>query len=95
MSNDELVLLEEVSGKAQGEALRGLIEAQGIEVMLSQEAAGQSTFPVTYGILGSVKLFVRQQDEERAREILAEYYAGDFIDQDLNQDSDEKDEQES
>ena len=81
MANDELVMLEEVTGSAQAEALRGLLEAQGVQVVLSRESAGQSTLPVTFGILGSVQLLVRKTDESQARQILEEYYAGAFIEE--------------
>ena len=94
MSDNELVLLEEVSGTAQAEALRGLLEAQGVEVMLSQESAGQSTIPVTFGILGNVQILVRKKDEEAAKEILKEYYAGDFMDDELVDEEGEEADQE-
>jgi hypothetical protein len=81
MSDDELVLLEEATGPAQAETLRGLLEAQGIQILISQESAGQSALPVTFGILGGVQLLVKKKDLEQARQILDEYYAGDFIEQ--------------
>jgi len=89
MTNEELVLLEKVAGSAQAEALRGLLEAQGVEVILSQESAGQSTFPVTYGLLGTVQILVRRKDEQQAREILEEYYAGKFEEQESTKEKDE------
>lgn len=79
MSDDELVLLEEATGPAQAETLRGLLDAQGIQILISQESAGQSALPVTFGILGGVQLLVKKKDLEQARQILDEYYAGDFI----------------
>ena len=87
MSKDDLILLEEVSGTAQAEALRGLMRAQGIEVLLSQEAAGSSTFPVTFGTLGNVQILVREEDIEQAREILDEYYSGKFMEQEIPEDN--------
>lgn len=87
MSKDDLILLEEVSGTAQAEALRGLLKAQGIEVLLSQEAAGSSTFPVTFGTLGNVQILVREEDIQQAREILDEYYSGEFIEEDNSEDN--------
>jgi hypothetical protein len=77
MPEDGLVLLEEVAGAGQAEVLRGLLEAQDIHVLLSQESAS-SAIPVSFGILGDVKIMVREEDLERAREILEEYYAGEF-----------------
>ena len=78
MSDSKLVLLEKVAGSAQAETMRGLLEAQGVDVLLSQESAGSSTLPVTFGILGEVEILVRKEDEEKARQILDEYYAGEF-----------------
>ena len=77
MTEERLVLLEEVAGAGQAEILRGLLEAQDIHVLLSQESAS-SAIPVTFGILGDVKIMVRENDLERAREVLEEYYAGEF-----------------
>ena len=77
MTEERLVLLEEVAGVGQAEILRGLLEAQDIQVLLSQESAS-SAIPVTFGILGEVKIMVRENDLERAREVLDEYYAGEF-----------------
>lgn len=73
---DELVVLDEFSGSAQAEMIRGLLKAQGIDAIISQEAAGQGTFPLSVGILGSVEILVRKEDEESARKILDEYYSG-------------------
>jgi len=93
MPDQELVLLEEVAGAAQAEILRGLLEAQGIEVLLSQESAGSSMIPVTFGILGDVKIMVRKVDFESAQEILNAYYAGEFEHLDQSQDLDDLEEE--
>lgn len=89
MSDQEIVLLEEVAGAAQAEMLRGLLEAQGIQVLLSQESAGSSMIPVTFGILGDVKIMVRKVDLAKAQEILNAYYAGDYEHWDESQDLDD------
>jgi len=57
--------------RAQAEILRGLLEAEGISVMLSQEAAG-SIFSVDVGAFGQVDLLVPAAQAGRAREILDE-----------------------
>jgi hypothetical protein len=61
--------------RAQAEILRGLLEAEGITVVLSQEAAG-SVLPVDVGAFGQVELLVPADQAARAREIL-----GDVADQ--------------
>ena len=57
--------------RAQAEILRGLLEAQGISVALSQEAAG-SVMPVDVGAFGQVEILVAAEQATRAREILDE-----------------------
>lgn len=89
MADQELVLLEEVAGAAQAEILRGLLEAQDIHVLLSQESAGSSMIPVTFGILGDVKIMVRKVDYDRAQEVLNAYYAGDYERGDFSLDTDD------
>lgn len=88
MSNEELVVLDEVSGSAQAETIRGLLKSQGINALISQEAAGQGTFPLSVGILGSVEILVRKDDEEKAREILEQYYAGGFVESETEEEDD-------
>jgi hypothetical protein len=55
--------------RAQAEILRGVLEAQDIAVVLSQEAVG-SVMPVDVGAFGQVDLLVPAGQAERAREIL-------------------------
>ena len=57
--------------RGQAEILRGLLEAQGISVALSQEAAG-SVMPVDVGAFGQVESLVAAEQAARAREILDE-----------------------
>ena len=40
MPQENWVVLEQVSGSAVAEMLKGLLEAQGLEVLLSQEGIG-------------------------------------------------------
>src|SRR3990172_1295582 len=57
--------------RAPAEILRGLLEAQGISVALSQEAAGAG-MPVDVGAFGQVEILVAAEQAARAREILDE-----------------------
>lgn len=57
--------------RAEAEILRGVLEAQGVTALLSQEAAG-SIIPVDVGIFGQVHLLVSAEQAARAREILDE-----------------------
>lgn len=77
MEEHQWELLEVVSGDLQAELLRGLLEAQEIPVLLSQEGAGRA-IGLSVGPLGEVEILVRTEDLPRARGLLEEYYAGKF-----------------
>jgi hypothetical protein len=93
--NNEWVVLEYVPGDLQAEILRGLLEAQGIPVFLSQESAGRA-IGLTVGPLGEVTILVRAEDLQDAQRVLADYRSGLFenqenletLDQDAESDSD-------
>jgi hypothetical protein len=55
--DEEITCVAEVYGVLEGEWCRSLLEANGVPVMLSAEAAG-SAFRVTVGSLGRVQVFV-------------------------------------
>lgn len=69
------VVLDEVPGMLQAEILRGMLEAQEIPSVLSQEGAGRA-IGITIGTLGAVQILVPSKELERAQEILEAYYAG-------------------
>ena len=75
MSENDLVVVDIVAGDLQAQLLRGLLEAQGIAVMLSEESAA-----ITYGLqlagFANVQLIVRSDQAEQARQLLDEYYTG-------------------
>ena len=73
---EDWIVLAEVPGMLQAEILRGLLEAQEISTVLSQEGAGKA-IGLTIGTLGTVQILVPSKDQERARELLEAYYAGD------------------
>lgn len=74
MSDDWAVLVE-VAGMLQAEILRGLLEAQEIPSVLSQEGAGRA-IGLTIGTMGAVQILVPAEDLGRAQELLDAYYAG-------------------
>ncbi len=69
--SSELAVLIEASGQAQAELLRSMLEAHGVEVWLSGEAAG-SAIGLSVGRLGRIELLVRQSDLVRAQEIIGQ-----------------------
>jgi hypothetical protein len=73
--SEDWIVLDEVPGMLQAEILRGMLEAQEIPSVLSQEGAGRA-IGITIGTLGAVQILVPSKDLDRAREILDAYYAG-------------------
>ncbi len=76
MSERKWIVVDEVAGDAQAEVLRGLLEANGIQVWLSQEGAGHLGYAVGVGRLARVEILVPSDVELQARELLEDYYAG-------------------
>lgn len=81
--------VEVVSGDIQAELLRGLLEAQGLQVLLSKEGAGNA-MGLQIGPLAEIEIFVPSESADLARRILAEYDAGGFSEGD-NGEAEEKD----
>jgi hypothetical protein len=72
---DELIILESASGMLEAEILRGLLESRGIQVWLSQEAAG-AVFGFGVGPLAKVDLLIQPFNEVEAKQILVDYHSG-------------------
>ena len=66
-----------VQGEFQAEVLRGLLEAQGIPVHLSQEGIARA-YGFGVGPLSEVELFVPPNQIQAAKKVLESYKAGDF-----------------
>lgn len=71
------VVVETVQGELQAEILRGLLEAQGFPVVLSQEGAGRA-IGLSVGPLGEVDILVPAENQSDAEKILADYHNGLF-----------------
>lgn len=76
--SDEWEVVDELTVSGRAEILRGLLEAQGIPVVLSQEGAGHFGYAMTIGRLVRVQILVPSSSAGLARQVLAEYYAGEF-----------------
>ncbi len=83
MVEEEWVLVEKVQGQLQAELLKGLLEAQGIRVWLNQQGAAHA-YAVAVGTLGMVEILVPNSEEERAKQVLEDYYRGDFEDMEFS-----------
>lgn len=67
----------EAYGELQAEILRGLLEAQGIPVLLSQEGAGRA-YGIQVGSLGLVHILVPSEYLATAENVLADCQAGKY-----------------
>jgi len=75
----EYVAVETTSGNIEAEILKGLLEAQGVTVMLSQEAAASALgLGAGVGKIGQVDILVPKDEESNARQVLKDYYEGKF-----------------
>ena len=66
-----------VQGELQAEVMRGLLEAQGIPVNLSQEGVGRA-YGFGVGPLSEVEILVPDNFSEAALNVIERYQAGDF-----------------
>jgi len=92
MSEERWQVAGEVAGEIQAEILRGMLEAQGIKVWISQEGAGR-VYGLGIGRLGRVQILVPEKDIEQSKALLEEYYAGKLENQDFDLSSEEEDEE--
>jgi hypothetical protein len=83
MQSEKWELVEVVYGDLQAELLRGLLEAQDIQVMLSQEGAGHNVYPVLMGPLARVEVYVPDINLEAARQVVEKYRAGEYEKEEL------------
>jgi len=83
---DTFVHLDTIEGKLQAEIIRGMLQAQGIEVMLSQESAA-SIYGFGVGPMAEVEILVPPDQLEAARQLLKAYDEG-LLESDDLQDSD-------
>lgn len=80
MSQENWEEIEVVNGEIQAEIIRGLLEAQGVSVLLSKEGAGRA-LGLSVGRLGETLIMVPSSQRDLAMQILQDYYAGKFMDQ--------------
>jgi len=76
-NENELVIVADVPNPVQAELLRGLLEAQGISAILSEESAARA-IGLTYSTMANVQILVREEQAEDARQVLKDYDNGLF-----------------
>lgn len=75
MPKSDWVVVDTVNGSLNAEILRGLLQAQGIDVLLSQEGAGRA-LGLEVGLMGDIDILVNSDDVSEARNLIDEYYSG-------------------
>lgn len=78
MDEQSWEVITTVPGDMYAEILRGLLEAQGIPVVLSQEGIGRSVYAVNVGLFGKVEILVPSAYKEQALQVLKDYESGAF-----------------
>jgi hypothetical protein len=79
MSDPNWVSVTSVQGELQAELLRGLLEAQGITVQLSEEGVAR-VYGFTVGPLAEVYLLVPEDQLQAAQKVISDFQAGKFED---------------
>ncbi len=74
MGTMKYILLTEVYGKLEAEALRAYLAAAGVDAQIFQEGAS-GAYALTVGPLAQVQVFVPEEKAEIAREFLADYFS--------------------
>jgi hypothetical protein len=77
MANPHWVLIQKFYDTIEAEIVRGLFEAQGIQVLLSQEGAAKA-LGVSVGAMGDTELMVPAEQEAPARELLRQFLSGEL-----------------
>ncbi len=70
--NEKLVELVSVQGEMEAKILYGILESEGIRVLVKSNMAG-GALPFTADGMGNVKLFVVEDDLAEANTIIREY----------------------
>ena len=68
----QLVEVFKAQGEIEAQMIRSVLESDGIDSMLSGESV-RLTHGITVDGLAEVRILVREEDEERAREVIAAF----------------------
>ena len=77
MTANDWVLLKNVYSQAESEIIKGMLEAQEIEVLLAQEGAAKA-IGLNVGSLGEIQIHVQSSDIDDAKSLVADFYSGDI-----------------
>jgi len=73
----KLVSIYAAAGLLEAEMLKAFLEAQGLQVFLSQESVGR-TLGLSAGSLGMVEILVPEFQVKEAQQLIEEISAGEF-----------------
>lgn len=73
----KLVSVYSAAGLLEADMLKAFLEAQGLQVFLSQESVGR-TLGLSAGTLGLVDLLVPETQVAEAKQLIDQIAAGDF-----------------
>lgn len=73
----DLVVIYTASGQFQAEIIKGLLQAAGIPVQLTQESTG-AVYALTVGPLGEVEVLVPETYAEQAEALIAAMERGEL-----------------
>jgi hypothetical protein len=76
MADKKLTKIAVLNDPAEAEVLRGLLEAQGIPVMLSKEAAS-TVYGLTAGAFAEIEIFVPADQATDAERIFRETFGAE------------------
>jgi hypothetical protein len=88
----KLVKIYTAAGELEAEMIKGFLQAQGLDVTLSQESVAR-TLGLTAGKLGEVQVLVPESQVAEAQSFLAAMQAGEYEDTEYP-DQDEEDDSE-
>jgi hypothetical protein len=89
MVDEKWTVVTQASTDIEAQILRGMLEAQGIPVVLSSEGYGNAM-----GQLVPIDILVPNETIAQARKLMEEYYSGSLVDYlDDDPDSEEADEE--
>jgi len=77
MEEQRWEVVEIVNDGIQAELLRGLLEAQGVKAIISQEGAGHA-LGLNIGMMGESQILVPSSSKQLALQILDDYRQGLF-----------------
>jgi hypothetical protein len=78
MSAEKLEKIAVLNDPAEAEVLRGLLEAQGMSVLMTKEAAS-TAIGLTFGAFSEIELFVPANKAAQAKRLASEFFGDSLL----------------